>query len=133
MKRITPVVLVDEIEPHLPFWEALGFERMAEIPTGDALGFVGLGRGDAELMLQSRASLAADIPEIVPEELDHSGFSLFVEIDMPFEELTERIAKTDAEVIVPDRHTFYGAREIVVRSQGVSVVFASFEEEGESA
>lgn len=129
MKRLTPVILVDAIEPHLSFWEGLGFERTAEVPHGEGLGFVGLARGECEVMLQSRASLADDLPELVADRFDHSGFSLFVEIDVPFDELTEALARTDAEVIVPDRQTFYGAREIGVRTNGVFVVFASFEED----
>ena len=130
MKRLTPNLLVESIEDVLPFWEAMGFERMAEVPHGDRLGFVGLTRGDAELMFQSRASLEADLPEAVPERCDHSGLGLFVEIDMPFDELVERIARTDAQVLVPDRRTFYGAREIAVRTpDGLFVVFAAFEED----
>lgn len=129
MKRLTPVLLVESIEPHLAFWETLGFERTAEVPHGDGLGFVGLSRGECEVMLQSRASLADDLPELAAERLDHSGFSLFVEIDIPFDELTALLARTGAEVLVPDRRTFYGAREIGVRTNGMFVVFAAFDED----
>lgn len=128
MKRLTPVLLVESIEPYLPFWEALGFERTAEVPHGEGLGFVGLSRGECEVMLQSRASLVDDLPELAAESFDHSGFSLFVEIDIPFEELTTMLARTEAEVLVPDRRTFYGAREIGVRVNGLFVVFAAFDE-----
>lgn len=131
MKRITPNLIVESIEPLLPFWEALGFERTAEVPHDGNLGFVGLSRGGAELMFQTRASLADDLPDMVPETVDHGGLSLFVEVDMPFEELVERIGRTEAEVVVPDRHTFYGARETAVRAPGgLFVVFAAFEDEG---
>lgn len=131
MKRVTANLLVESIEPVLPFWEALGFERTAEVPSTDGrLGFVGLSRGNAEIMFQSRDSLAADLPELLPERFDHSGLSLFVEIDMPFDELVSRIEGTGAEVIVPDRHTFYGAREIALKTpDGLFVVFAAFEDE----
>jgi uncharacterized glyoxalase superfamily protein PhnB len=130
MKRLTPNLLVESIEDVLPFWEAMGFERTAEVPHGGRLGFVGLTRGDAELMFQSRASLETDLPEAVPERCDHSGLGLFVEIDMPFDDLVERIGRTDAQVLVPDRRTFYGAREIAVRTpDGLFVVFAAFEED----
>lgn len=130
MKRITTNLIVETIEPLLPFWESLGFERTAEVPHAGNLGFVGLSRGVAELMFQTRASFAEDLPEMVPETVDHTALSLFVEIDMPFEELVERIGRTEAEVVVPDRHTFYGAREIAVRAPGgLFVVFAAFEDE----
>lgn len=130
MKRLTPNLIVESIEDVLPFWEVLGFERTAEVPHGGRLGFVGLTHGDAELMFQSRASLEADLPEAVPETCDHSGLGLFVEIDMPFDELVARIGRTEAQVLVPDRHTFYGAREIAVRTpDGLFVVFAAFEDD----
>src|SRR4029453_8853944 len=40
MKKLTPVLFVGEIEPCLEFWTRLGFERTAEVPEGDRLGFV---------------------------------------------------------------------------------------------
>ena len=36
MKKVTPVLYVEEIEPALPFWmDRLGFEKTAEVPHGD--------------------------------------------------------------------------------------------------
>jgi len=133
VKRLTPNLIVDAIEPCLPFWEALGFERIAEVPHGGALGFVGLAHGEAEVMYQTKASLLDDLPEAAPEAIDHGSVSFFVEIDVPFEDLVAMIGKTEAEVLIPDRMTFYGAREIAVRTpDGVFVVFASFDEAGEA-
>jgi len=41
VKRITPVLLVKEIEPIIPFWvDRLGFARTIEVPDGHKLGFV---------------------------------------------------------------------------------------------
>ena len=38
VKRITPVLLVNEIEPILPFWiDRLGFTKAIEVPTGARL------------------------------------------------------------------------------------------------
>ena len=38
VKRITPVLFVQAIEPVLPFWvDALGFEKTIEVPGGDAV------------------------------------------------------------------------------------------------
>ena len=39
--KITPVLIVDEIEKSLPFWiERMGFTKTVEVPEGDGLGFV---------------------------------------------------------------------------------------------
>ena len=65
MKKLTPNLIVDKIEDNLPFWvDRLGFEKTVEVPEGKSLGFVILQRGDVELMLQSRSSLAKDVPAI---------------------------------------------------------------------
>src|SRR5258708_25404695 len=59
VKRITPVLYVKEIEPCLSFWvERLGFQKTAEVPDGDRLGFVILQKRDVESMYQSFASAA---------------------------------------------------------------------------
>ena len=57
--KITPILIVDEIEPSLNFWVAkLGFEKTVEVPEGDKLGFVILQKEGAEVMLQSRPASA---------------------------------------------------------------------------
>ena len=35
MKKMTPVLLVEEVEPCLAVWERLGFEKTMEVPEGD--------------------------------------------------------------------------------------------------
>src|SRR6266436_4755880 len=46
VKRITPVLLVKEIEPVVPFWvERLGFAKTIEVPDGNKLGFVTFQKG----------------------------------------------------------------------------------------
>jgi len=39
ISKSTPVLIVEAIEPSLPFWqERLGFERPVEVPDGERLG-----------------------------------------------------------------------------------------------
>jgi len=41
VKKITSVLLVDEVEPCVKFWkERLGFEVAIEVPEGNKIGFV---------------------------------------------------------------------------------------------
>ena len=41
VKRITPVLLVNEIEPLIPFWvDRLGFTKTVEVPDGNKLGLL---------------------------------------------------------------------------------------------
>jgi catechol 2,3-dioxygenase-like lactoylglutathione lyase family enzyme len=125
MKSIVSNLVVSSIEDCLPFYvERLGFEKTVDVPHGDKLGFVILKRGAIELMLQSRASVADDI---APLAGDSFRAALYIEVDQlaPI-----RKALTDWPRVVPERTTFYGAREIIVRDPAGNVVcFASRETE----
>jgi uncharacterized glyoxalase superfamily protein PhnB len=131
MKKATPLITVDAIEPCLPFWtDALGFELTATVPHGDAIGFAMLNKGNVELMYQSRASIDADLGASggpaarLGSELGASTTALFVEV----EDLDAVIAALgdDVEVLVPRRQTFYGMDEIFVRAPcGTVVGFAA--------
>lgn len=122
MKRLTPVLYVEEIEPALEFWERLGFERTAEVPEGDRLGFVILESGPVQVMYQTRTSVQNDAPELADTPM--RGSLLFIEVAdldavMP--------ALEGVEIAVPRRTTFYGADEIAVREPGGNLVtFAQF-------
>jgi uncharacterized glyoxalase superfamily protein PhnB len=120
IKKLTPVRIVDRIEPCIAFWcEALGFEKRAEVPHGDALGFALLGRGAVELMFQTSASLLEDIPNAAERKPDTL---LYVEVDSLAE---VRAATREAAVLVPERTTFYGMREtVMVDPRGTVVIFA---------
>ena len=118
--KVTPILIVDRIEPCLPFWvDALGYDKRAEVPHEGALGFVLLENGAGEIMLQTRASMAADIAEVAA--LDPHTV-LFVEV-ASLEEA--RRATRGARVLVAERTTFYGMREtVVVDPGGTAVIFA---------
>ena len=119
---ITPVWLVEEIEPSLSFWiDRLGFDKAAEVPHGDRLGFVILARHGAQLMLQTRASVEEDLPGVArPASGDGAGLFVVVpDLDAVIEALR------GIETLVGPRETFYGMREIVVRDPaGILVTFA---------
>jgi catechol 2,3-dioxygenase-like lactoylglutathione lyase family enzyme len=108
--NITANLIVDSIEACLPFWvERLGFEKTVEVPHEGALGFVILKRGSAELMLQTRASLGADIPPLA-EGPQHATLYITVDDLAPI-----RKALKGYPLVVPERTTFYGAHELIVR------------------
>lgn len=127
MKKLTPVVYVEEIEPVLPFWvDRLGFAKTVEIPEGDRLGFVILQKDGVEIMYQTRASVQADVPALADTPM--RGSLLFIEV-----EDLDAVARAleGVEPVVPRRKTFYGADELIVREPAGNVVtFAKFPEEG---
>jgi hypothetical protein len=52
-KKATPVMIVERIEPVLPFWvERLGFAKTVEVPEDDH-PFRGAREGRVELMFQT--------------------------------------------------------------------------------
>jgi len=127
MKEIVPNLVVDSIEAALPFYAKLGFTKKVEVPhpptnTGGALGFVILAHGDTELMMQSRASIAADVAGL---EKDAYRAMLYVRVDS-LAPIREALGSWPR--VVPERTTFYGAREIIVRdTSGNVLAFASHE------
>lgn len=128
MKKITPLITVDAIEPCLSFWNGLGFEVTAQVPHEDALGFAMLTQGDLVLMYQSQASVQADLgesgaPEGMADEMARSTVTLFIEV-ADLDEVIDALEGYD--VLVPRRQTFYGMDEIFVRAPcGTVVGFAA--------
>lgn len=117
--KITPVLYMDRVEPSLEVWvDRLGFTKTVEVPGGDGLlSFVIVQQGDAELMLQTRASLVADLPAAA--EYAHPVCGIFVEVE-DFADLLRRVE--GLPVVMPVRTTFYGMQEIVVREPGGNLI-----------
>lgn len=119
MKKLTPILFVDAIEPCLPFWvDRLGFTKATEVPHGDRLGFVILTRGGIELMYQTWDSAAADVSGAAQRTTGRSA-ALYFEVESIDE--IER-ALRGAEIVHPRRKAFYGATEIFAREPGGHVV-----------
>jgi hypothetical protein len=118
MKKLTPVIMVDAIEPCLPFWERLGFAKVAEVPEGDRLGFVILVKDSVEVMYQTHESVEKDAAGLVPRTYGH-GAALFIEVS---DVASVASALEGIEIVVPRRKTFYGMDEIGVREPGGHVV-----------
>ena len=123
LQRLTPVLMVDAIEPVLDFWvKQLGFEKTTEVPHDDALGFVILQRDGIEIMYQTKASVASDIAPLAASPM--RGTFLFIEVD-DLDDVEKRLKGVTP--IVPRRTTFYGAEELIVREPaGNTVTFAQF-------
>jgi uncharacterized glyoxalase superfamily protein PhnB len=122
MKKITSLLFAEEIEPCLKFWmERLGFEKTIDVPEGNKLAFAILQKDGVELMYQTYSSAEKDISAVSPKIRKGPSF-LYVEV----ENLDQIVsAMKGAEVVMPVRTTFYGAREIGIRDPtGHIVTFA---------
>ena len=116
VKRITPVLLVKEIEPLVPFWvERLGFTKTIEVPDGNKLGFVAFQKGRAEVMYQTYASVEKDAPPAMSAEARKGPTYLYMEVD----NLDAVLAgMKDLKKVMPERTAFYGMKEFAVQDPG---------------
>lgn len=128
LKRLTPVLVVESVEPCITFWrEKLGFTVENEVPgPGGKLVFASAQRDGIQVMYQTRESVVADQPGIA-KELDGRSIVLFITVDSL--DAVER-AVAGAPVVKPRHKTFYGSTELYVREPGGHVVgFAQMTQE----
>jgi uncharacterized glyoxalase superfamily protein PhnB len=128
VKSLTPVLIVDEVEPCAEFWmQRLGFEKPQEVPGDDGkLVFCILQKDGVEIMYQTKASAAADSPAQKGELTGHSTVLFFTVPSMADLDAIEKAVQ--GAPMVKERHqTFYGSTEFYVREPGGNVVgFAAF-------
>lgn len=123
VKKITPVLLVNAIEPEIPFWVGrLGFAKTIEVPDGNKLGFVTFQQGPVEVMYQTYASVEKDAPPAMSAEARKGPTYLYVEVENLDDVLA---ALKDVKKIMPERTAFYGMREFAVQDpEGHFITFA---------
>lgn len=125
LKQLTPVMIVDRVEPAIAFWvDRLGFTVRNTVPGEDgSLIFASADRDGIEVMYQTRASVVADAPALASELTGHS-ITLFITVG-DIDEVERAMA--GAPVVKPRHDTFYGSTELYVREPGGNAVgFAQF-------
>jgi len=125
LKQLTPVLIVDEVEPCVKFWtDRLGFDITNKVPADDGkLIFASVQLGSIEIMYQTRASVVSEQPSSAHDLTGHS-VALFITVaDLNSVEK----ALAGVPVVKPRHDTFYGSTEIYVREPGGNTVgFAQF-------
>ncbi|HEY3745994.1 MAG TPA: VOC family protein [Gemmatimonadaceae bacterium] len=125
LKQLTPVLIVEAVEPCLKFWvDRLGFAITNQVPGPDGkLIFASVQLGPVEVMYQTRASVVDEQPGVAKDLMGHS-VALFITV----EDLDTVVRSLDGAPVVKPRHkTFYGSTEIYVREPGGNTVgFAEF-------
>jgi hypothetical protein len=119
-KKLTPVLVVDAIEPVLALWEALGFQRAVEIPAGDSLGFVILQRDAVELMYQTFASVKGDDAAVLEGERAIGANAIFIEVENL--DAASALVPKGTDIIEKRRETFYGSIEMILRDAAGNVI-----------
>ena len=116
VKSLAPVLLVEAIEPSLPFWvDGLGFGVTVSVPEAPPYAFAIVARDGIEVMLQTRASASEDLGGAVPA----GPGVVYISVG----ELGPVLAALgEGDIAVQRRKTFYGADEIFVRDPGGHLV-----------
>jgi len=134
--KLTPVLIVDAVEPCLAFWtERLGFRQANAVPGDDGrLVFASAERDAVEVMYQTRASVLAVEPEATraerAREIAGHAALLFLEVDDL--DAVER-ALAGVPVVKARHETFYGTAELYVREPGGTTVGFSMRLSGQPA
>jgi len=119
MVKLTPILLVEEIEPCLAFWvDRLGFQKISETREGGRLQFVTVQKGQVEIMYQTKQSREADLPGLA--ELSRPSSTILrceVENLEDYEHLLEGV-----ELLIPMRETSYGSAEFLIREPAGNVI-----------
>jgi hypothetical protein len=107
LKKLTTLLVVEAIEPCLGTWNKLGYQVIVRVPEEGPLGFAILrSASSGELMLQTTASLAEDLPAVAKKKPSHVLYAELASLD------SAEKALDGARVLVPRRKTFYGANEL---------------------
>lgn len=117
--RITPVLFAENIEPCGRFWtERLRFQKTAEVPEGNTIGFAILEKDGIEVMYQSYASADKDNASTGPLVRKGPSF-LYVEVS-DLDSIAR--AMNGAGIAIPMRTTFYGMKEFGVKDPAGHVI-----------
>jgi uncharacterized glyoxalase superfamily protein PhnB len=116
LKHLTPVLIVDHVEPCLQFWvDRFGFSATNQVPgENGSLVFASVDKDGLEVMYQTRASVVAEAPDTAAD-LDGHSMVLFITVEN-FDAVEKALA--GAPVVKPRHQTFYGSTEIYVREPG---------------
>jgi uncharacterized glyoxalase superfamily protein PhnB len=128
--KVTPVLIVDRIEPVLPFWEKLGVTSGVQVPDASAsdgrLGFAIFAGEGIEVMYQTVSSITGDT---VASASDKKAFrtepqqtTLYVEVS-DLAQVESRLA--GERLVMPRRKTFYGASEVAYADPAGNIVIFS--------
>ncbi|HVY81627.1 MAG TPA: hypothetical protein VG994_11640 [Steroidobacteraceae bacterium] len=130
LHKATPVLIVDRIEPVLPFWEKLGLEVVTKVPEGSVkdgrLAFAILAGEGVELMYQTLASVTDDLVKSASVKEAFRAGTQQTTLSVEVSRLADIEAKLGHErLVMPKRTTFYGATEIGYTDPAGNIVIFS--------
>src|SRR4051794_6668639 len=133
--KTTSVLIVERVEPVLPFWSKLGITPSVQVPDEAAkdgrLAFVILSAEGLDVLYQTVASITGDTVASASDKqafrLEPQQGTLYVEVD----DLAQVESRLSGErLVMPRRKTFYGATEAGYADPAGNIVI--FSEHGAS-
>ena len=118
VEHVAPILVADEIEAVLPFWQALGFEAVNALESEGKLYFVIIVKDGFAIHYQTTAYIEEQIPETT-EILSRGKALLYINVDNLD---TVVAALGDAEVVIPRRRTPWNTDEIYVKEPGGNII-----------
>jgi len=124
LRKVTPVLLTENVKACVMFWSEFGLKATMTVPDENELMFAIVTNGEVELMYQTFESALADNASAV-EGINRA--IIYIEVDA-LDPILQLAAKY--EVVKPEHTTAYGAREIYIRDPAGNLV--GFAEQGET-
>lgn len=115
-QKLTPILLADDVAACVDFWSALGLRASVTVPSGTGMSFAIVANDHIELMYQSVEAAGKDNPAVI-EGVQRS--MIFLEVRALDDILSNA---RNYEVVIPERTTSYGAREIYIRDPAGNII-----------
>ena len=120
--RLTPNLIVSDVEASLRFYEDLGFDRSMTVPEHSPFAFASVTNGPVKIFFTARSTATKEEPQMSDLALG-GGNIMFIEVD-GVDTLHERIAPF-VKVVMSLRTQWFGMREFAVQDpDGYVITFA---------
>jgi lactoylglutathione lyase len=120
--KLTPNLVVSNVERSLAFYEGLGFSRGMTVPDQSPLVFAAVTSGAVEIFLNDRSTATKESPQMGGLAFG-GGNTMFIEVT-GVDALHDAV-KGGATVIMPLVTQWYGLREFaIVDPDGYVITFA---------
>jgi uncharacterized glyoxalase superfamily protein PhnB len=120
--KLTPNLVVSNVERSLAFYEALGFSRGMTVPDQSPFVFASVTNGSVEIFLNDRSTVTKESPQLGGLAFG-GGNTMFIEVT-GVDALHDAVTGA-ATVIMPLVTQWYGVREFaIVDPDGYVITFA---------
>lgn len=124
MNKISPNLMVEDVKKTAEFYQnVLGFDIGMAVPDEDNPVWASLSRGNVEVMLQEKKSLAGEYSVFSGREVGGT-FNLYIETN-DIQNLYDACKSNNVPIVKDMNKTFYGADEFAIQDpNGYVLVFA---------